>query len=148
VLIVLLGSISAILWQRLEDRNDELDALQAELAQIEGFDTDEPLIWTPLVSADGSDTVTGWLCRTPDGELAWVVMHSEPLAPEQVMQLWLIDDQPHSAGTFVSDADGRSLTVLLPERPLTDFEMLGITVEPAGGSPAPTSNPFVLTEIS
>lgn len=148
VLILVLGSVSAILWQRLEDRTDELDALQAELAQIQGFDEDEPLIWIPLASPDGTVGVSGWLCRTPDGELAWVVMRSEPLPPEQVMQLWLIDEQAHSAGTFVSDADGRSLTVLLPDRPLTDFEMLGITVEPAGGSTAPTTNPFVLTEIS
>lgn len=148
VLILVLGSVSAILWQRLEDRTDELDALQAELAQIQGFDEDEPLIWIPLASPEGAGEASGWLCRTPDGELAWVVMRSEPLPPDQVMQLWLIDDQPHSAGTFVSDADGRSLTVVLPDRPLTDFSTLGITVEPAGGSTAPTSNPFVLTEIS
>lgn len=147
-LILLLGSVSAVLWQRLEDRTDELDALQAELARVENFDQDQPLVWTPLVSADGSDTVTGWLCRTPDGEVAWVILQGEPVAPEHVLQLWLIDDQPHSAGTLVSDADGRALTVLVPDRPVTDFTTLGITVEPEGGSPAPTTDPFAFAEIS
>lgn len=147
-LILLLAGVSAVLWQQLEDRNDEITALQAELSQMEGFDFNQPLVWTPLVSADASADVVGWLCRSPDGEIAWVVLEGPTVDSEHVLQLWLIDEQPHSAGTFVTDSDGRGLTAFRPDLPVTDFQLLGITIEPYGGSAAPTTDPIAVAEIS
>ena len=147
-LILLLAGVSAVLWQQLQDRNDEVTALQAELDRLASFDADQPLIWTPLVATDGSNEVNGWLCRTPDGEIAWVVLQGPTVDPQHVLQLWLIDEQPHSAGTFVTNADGRGLTTFFPDEPVTDFQLLGITIEPHGGSAAPTTDPIAVAEIS
>jgi anti-sigma-K factor RskA len=59
--------------------------------------------------------------------------------PGTVYQMWLIDDQgPHSAGTM--DTVAPSTTAVLPD--LGNSQTLAFTVEPPGGSPQPTTEPF------
>ena len=65
------------------------------------------------------------------------------VAGSQTYQLWLIgvDEQPRSAGIFVPRPDGsvdRAFTVGADAGGVTT---LAITVEPAGGSVGPTSEP-------
>jgi anti-sigma factor RsiW len=65
-----------------------------------------------------------------------------PLPPEQVYQVWLIQgDQRTSAGLFTVDAAGESLLIFETESALDAFDAMGITPEPAGGSPGPTASP-------
>lgn len=57
----------------------------------------------------------------------------------QVLQLWVIDqDGPVSAGLVTSPT-----TATLLETPVPPGAVVGVTVEPEGGSPAPTSDPVI-----
>jgi anti-sigma-K factor RskA len=59
-------------------------------------------------------------------------------------QLWLIDEgEPVSAGTF--DVDG-GVAVLRTSRSLGDFDGAAVSVEPEGGSDAPTTEPFMVSQ--
>ena len=63
------------------------------------------------------------------------------LTGDDVLQLWAIrDGVPTSMGTFTPDAEGHVAAVMegLVEPPDTIY---AVTIEPAGGSPQPTSDP-------
>jgi anti-sigma-K factor RskA len=68
-----------------------------------------------------------------------------PLSSEQTYQLWLLpaDQAPIPAGLLAVEAEPTTwLTVQLPAD-VQGFAAIGISIEPAGGSPAPTG-PIVL----
>jgi anti-sigma-K factor RskA len=71
-----------------------------------------------------------------------------PLPASQTYQLWLIaDGVPLSVGTFDVDAQGGAAT-LLRGLPAPGAEnLLGITVEPSGGSAQPTTTPILVGEM-
>ena len=62
-----------------------------------------------------------------------------PLPGDRVYQLWLIQDgRRTSGGLFIVDANGRSRLEISAPQPLGAYSGVGVTVEPSGGSPAPT----------
>lgn len=66
----------------------------------------------------------------------------ETLPAGKVYELWYIgDDGPRPAGTFTVGSDGSTWRVLDGEMKAGDT--VGVTVEPSGGSPKPTTEPIV-----
>jgi hypothetical protein len=70
-----------------------------------------------------------------------LLVNALPTLPvDKTYQLWLIHDgQRDSAGLFKVDATGQGTLVVHASRPLLNYDAVGVTIEPAGGSPAPTS---------
>ncbi len=65
-----------------------------------------------------------------------------PAPPDSEYQLWLIrGTTPLSLGTFAATADGRASVGA--ELRLARGEVVAVTIEVRGGSPAPTSAPFL-----
>ncbi|MEZ4617292.1 MAG: anti-sigma factor [Caldilineaceae bacterium] len=63
-------------------------------------------------------------------------------------QLWLTKDgQRTSGGLFSVDASGMGLLVVPLDHSLDAYDLIGITPEPASGSPGPTSPPVVRGEL-
>jgi anti-sigma-K factor RskA len=61
------------------------------------------------------------------------------LDPGRQYQLWLIrDGQRKSAGVFSPDAEGYGSMLLTVPVDFRDFQSFGVSIEPRGGSPAPT----------
>jgi anti-sigma-K factor RskA len=72
----------------------------------------------------------------------------EPLPQTQAYQVWLISGEERvSGGTFQVTDEGYGILFLRPPEPLHTYDGLGITVEPAGGSPGPTSPRILGTEF-
>ena len=66
----------------------------------------------------------------------------EPLPAGKVYELWYINDSgARPAGTFTVPNDGRTWRVLDGE--MVAGDVVGVTVEPAGGSDQPTTQPIV-----
>jgi anti-sigma-K factor RskA len=83
---------------------------------------------------------------TPSGDAVFSAAGLSAVRDTETYQLWLIgDDGPISAGTFEPDADGGAL-VLLDGR-VTPGLVLGLTIEPAGGSEAPTGDILIAQEV-
>jgi len=62
------------------------------------------------------------------------------LDPGKVYQVWLIrQGQRDSGGLFTVDARGAGTWIVRAPRPWGEYEAVGVTVEPAGGSQGPTS---------
>jgi anti-sigma-K factor RskA len=139
VAIVVLGL--SLLVANLSDRIDEVETAAMETMEV-------------LTSPDaGSVTVEG-----PEGSLARVVMSEsmgravflangmDPAPDEHTYELWLIDgDQARSVGLFDVDDTGRATQLVRGD--LQRAGAIGVTVEPAGGSPAPTTEPVMLIDL-
>ncbi|MGB1286892.1 MAG: anti-sigma factor, partial [Aggregatilineales bacterium] len=67
----------------------------------------------------------------------------------ETYQLWLIreDEAPMSVGIFGVDEDGDGMIIFEVMEAIDGFDLVGVTLEPAGGSPAPTSDPILAAEI-
>lgn len=63
-----------------------------------------------------------------------------PLSADQVYQLWLVkDDNRISGGLFQVDSSGYGLLLIDAPLGLGSYDRMGVTPEPAGGSPGPTA---------
>jgi anti-sigma-K factor RskA len=75
------------------------------------------------------------------GDIA--VLHTyamPPLQPGKAYQLWLIrGDQRDSGGVFRVNDEGEGILLIHAPRPLSQYQRVGVTVEPLAGSPAPTT---------
>lgn len=95
--------------------------------------------------------------KPPSARLFWnpqrqrVVMAVFDLPPApagRTYQLWAIATglPPVSLGTFNTEPDGR-LTAALDVPAGLAFDLTAVTEEPAGGSPQPTQNPFLVGPV-
>ncbi len=89
-----------------------------------------------LAAEDGAAAVE--VVFSPERGVAALISDSLPaLDPDQTYEMWLIGAKgPVPAGLFVPDEDGRVIAFL--DAAPAPGEVVGLTVEPAGGSPAPT----------
>jgi len=81
------------------------------------------------------------LLQAVEPEAVLIVHDLPPLPPDRAYQVWLGwgDRQRDTGGVFRVDAQGFGLLRLTVPRPFTAYQRIGITEEPAGGSPGPTS---------
>lgn len=119
--------------------------LATQSAQInvsrEGWRTMTALLNDPNVQwyALAGDAGSGHFWASEQQQVGCLVVEGLPqLASNQVYQVWLNDGSTReSGGTFV--ARNGSAWLLIPfDEPLTAYQSVGVTVEPDGGSPAPT----------
>jgi anti-sigma-K factor RskA len=77
-----------------------------------------------------------------------VVSGLSQLQPDEVYQFWLLrEGVAVGAGTFTVDESGRA--VLTVDSGVTgEFTAVGVSIEPAGGSPAPSDRIVMLGELS
>jgi anti-sigma-K factor RskA len=134
--LVLLLAITNFYWigrvNRLQHQATEQSAFLARLA-------DAPAL--PLTADATAPYAQGVLYRPADSPVALLCVYGMPVLPkDKTYQVWLIkDSQRDNGGLFRVTQDGFGLLVLRPDRPLSEYTAVGITAEPAGGSPAPTS---------
>lgn len=96
---------------------------------------------TGPTNAGAPDQLGAYIYLMPDRSTAYLLADGLPALPEgRVYQLWLIRDGTRvSGGTFRPEPGGRGrLAVDAPET-LSRYQAIGVTIEPAGGSPGPTT---------
>ena len=139
-----LGADNASLRVAYDRVASDLEARDALLATFLG-----PDVRTATLAATG---------RPPSARLFWnaatasVVMAAfdlPPAAAGRIYQLWGIVTglDPVSFGTFQTEPDGTAIfRNPVPEG--IEFELGAVTDEPGGGSPQPTTTPFLVGELS
>lgn len=100
------------------------------------------------VFLEGSEGVDARFASHPERDDGLLLVDGlEPLDPERnTYQLWLFhDEQPVPAGVFTPGEDG---TAQVPAAArVAGAELVAVTVEPAGGSAQPTSEPILVGEL-
>ena len=99
----------------------------------------------------GGTQGAGNLVIYPEGNQAVLFLRDLPeLEPGRSYQVWLIPSEsaPESAGLIERHAGQPYLPFLVtPQTPLRNYLAIGVSVEPEGGSPAPTTDPILLVNL-
>ncbi len=100
-----------------------------------------------LATAETGDGATARVVASAArGEAVFVAEGLADVPSGRTYQLWLIDESgPESAGLFTPSANGRVVQLLTGN--VSDSAVVGVTVEPEGGSPEPTTDPVLAIEI-
>jgi anti-sigma-K factor RskA len=126
LLLIALGGLNLFLWQSLSAR----DAITPPGGMRA----------VPISPADAASTATGFVLFSADGRNgALVVDGLPPLDEGWEYQLWLIRNGERTSGAvFSTDENSYGGTRIRAPLSLLEYTAVGITIEPAGGSPQPT----------
>jgi anti-sigma-K factor RskA len=128
---------------RVQDAQGQVQDLQAQVEQDK-----RQLQQSRTIALEGS-----WADQGTNAELASIhknqiilVARDMPSVPEdRTCQIWVIsDDVPKPSGLFRPEGN---MTVAPVTNSISNADVIAVTVEPAGGSKKPTSDPVLLAEL-
>jgi anti-sigma-K factor RskA len=136
--VIVAGALGISTYQA-NQRADELQVAADQIAE---------LLADPGATVERTDVTgggTGTLVVATNREQAAFLTASVPATePGKTYQLWAIDDSGATSVGLLQPEDGRATTLVdLPEGTTT----FGMSVEPVGGSSAPTTDPVLLLEL-
>ncbi len=129
------------------------DQVQDLTGQVEEVRTDERPEQQQVQEGRTIPLEGAWAQQGASAEVAFIdedrvvlVAENMPSVPEnRTCQIWVIhDDVPTPSGLF--DPDG-NVTATAVTTSIEKADAIAVTVEPAGGSEKPTSDPVLLTEL-
>jgi anti-sigma-K factor RskA len=138
VAVLGLGAVVANLSTRLSEVETHATQLTDVLAASDA----------QLVEAEGPEGSRARVVLSATrGEAVFLVSGMDPAPHEHTYELWLIDDAGATpAGLFDVDDRGRATRVMTGD--LGSTLAIGVTVEPEGGSPQPTTDPVMVVELA
>lgn len=145
--LLLVGLNLALLGQNQQLRTHQ-ERLAAELAQqnkaLIFLAAEEPQE-VVLPAAQANSLAQADVLWNSSLGIAVVYVRAFPvLPPDKAYQIWLNKDgQRISPGLFTVENGGMGIFVFPIEQSLDHYDTIGITPEPAGGSPGPTAPPVV-----
>ncbi|MBI5305536.1 MAG: anti-sigma factor [Chloroflexi bacterium] len=153
VLVVVLALWNFSLHNQLDDQTAANQRFITELSRqrdvmsVMAYGAGQPRQITGTEIAARS---TGRLYGKSDQVTFAMVVHGLPASkPGKVYQLWLIEvsGDRTSGGTFTVGEDGYGWLSIHSPKPLGDYQGIGVTEEPAGGSPKPTGPKVMGTNL-
>jgi anti-sigma-K factor RskA len=132
ILLLVIGNL--LLWRQLITRGSLVNT---------------PMRVVALANTQNAIGAVGTLVMDQKGDYGTLVVDKlAMLAPTQQYQVWLIKDgQRTSGGVFSVNPDGYASREIAANLPLAQYDSIGITIEPFGGSPAPTGPKVMGGEI-
>lgn len=94
----------------------------------------------------GQPTAKGRVFVSPDRGVVFIATGLPALGENKTFELWLIPSagKPVPAGTFRGQADS---AIYVRPGPATNAAAVAVTIEPEGGSPQPTTTPFIVAKL-
>ena len=135
---------NATLRAAYEQVASDLEAHETLLATFLG-----PDVRTATLAATGRPPSARLFWNATAGSIVMAAFDLPPAAAGRTYQLWGIATglDPVSFGTFQTEPDGTAIfRNPVPEG--IEYEVGAVTEEPAGGSPQPTSTPFLVGDLS
>ena len=114
-------------------------ARERDLVSVMAYGQGQP---RELQGTEIASRASGRLYGKADQSTFVLAVHNLPkLEPGKVYQVWLVSASGDrtSGGTFALDESAYGWIVVKPPKPLSEYRSIGITVEPEGGSPGPTT---------
>ncbi|MDX1658683.1 MAG: anti-sigma factor [Nitriliruptorales bacterium] len=125
----------------LNDRVEELETASAQMAEIMAAPDAETVALETEVGG-----VAQFVYSRSQGEAVFLAKGLPTLSEDEVYELWLIGaDGPVPAGLFRPGERGATSQLLAGG--VGSAQAVAVTVEPAGGSDQPTTEPIVVLEV-
>ena len=121
-------------------------SLRGENEALQGKLHEEKQKTYELQGTGAAQNVRGEVIRVGD-ERAVLIAENLPQAPEgKVYEAWLVrDDVPEPSGLFEPSEEGAAAAPI--EGSLKDTDAVAVTLEPSGGSSAPTDDPLLTANL-
>lgn len=133
--------------QTVESERNQLLSQQAELRSI--VDVVANAGTRTLQFGQANNVPHGRVFLPPSGGVMFVGLQLPQLPPDRTFQLWLVPSQgvPRSAGVFRANASGQAVYSSQTPRSGLNTAAVAVSVEPNGGSPAPTTKPIIVVPL-
>lgn len=137
VVALALGTRSVQLQRQVTQLQAQVREQQQVVDVLRGADSQ----LVALKTQPGAPAGQAHLLLDPTQTRAFLVTSGlQQLPASQTYQLWLIGGStPVSMGTFAVNGSGVATILVNADRPLAQFDAVGVSVEPAGGSAQPTN---------
>lgn len=138
------GSQAQVRLDRERERNDQL-AAQAQQFTLVNTLLNKPGAAFPVSGPTVPDyglPAAGYVYVDPTSNVGLMLTYWLPkISADQRFQIWLVtpEGQRDSGGLFAADARGNANVIINAPAPFAKYKSVGVTVEPAAGSPGPTS---------
>jgi hypothetical protein len=143
--LVALLAWNIALQRQLNAQTTQLTASRANWQTMIVLLNDSTVRWYD-VAGDGT---TGHFWAAPNGRVGCLVIQGLPaISDDQVFQVWLVRDGEHDSGGVFEAREGNGWILIRSNEPLSNYEGVGVTIEPRGGSDAPTSAPVLQGQIA
>ncbi len=145
-LVVLIGLLGWNLSLQDDVRQEQAQVRELrESLQAQAVDFARSPLVHEVSGAGIARTASGQVLEMGNGQ-TFLVTQDLPRIPEnKTYQIWLIEnDEPRPSGLFEPD---EGLTAASLDEPVNGAEVVAVTVEPDGGSPAPTSDPILTSKL-
>jgi anti-sigma-K factor RskA len=141
LLVIGLLSWNLALQGQVEDAQSQVQNLQGQVADAQAQQTRT----IELKGSWAEQGATAEVASMQKNEII-LVARNMPSVPEgRTCQIWVIsDDVPKPSGLFQPDGNGTATPIT---NSITKADVIAVTVEPAGGSEQPTSDPVLLAEL-
>ena len=152
LLVIGLLSWNVLLQGQVEDLQGRVQDAQGQVqdlqAQVQDARDRQQIRQSPTIELEGS-----WADQGANAEVVSInenqvilVARNMPSVPEdRTCQIWVIsEDVPKPSGLFQPDGN---MTATPITNSITKADVIAVTVEPAGGSEQPTSDPVLLAEL-
>ena len=162
-----LGLWALQLRSSLEEMNARVDRAEAEVVRIQRavgeaeqrtrlLQAHADVLFAPdtlrvdLAGQAGAPTSTGRAFMSRDTGIAFAANQLPTLPADKVYQLWVIPQgqAPVSAGLLQPDAKGHASIFFEMPAGLPPPETVAVTIEPAGGVPAPTGSMVLVGKVA
>lgn len=128
VLILILGINNLVLYQKINDLQTRVPGSNIRVIRLDG-------------STNAPQTVGYMMIFSNENAGTLAVQEAPQLEPGYQYQVWLIlAGKRTSGGVFSVNENGYGSLQISADQPLEKFDSVGITIEPQGGSPAPTGS--------
>ncbi len=129
---------------RLNQQQQQLAAKADEIALADTILNKPTAAFSMSAPTNGDgygQTVAGYIYADPNSNVGLILAYWLPkINADQRFQIWLqrADGQRESAGTFTADVNNSAQVVVRTPANFAQYTTVGVTIEPAAGSAAPT----------
>jgi anti-sigma-K factor RskA len=148
--LALAALVALLIWnialqRQLNTQTAQLTASRANWQTMIVLLNDSAVRWY-AVAGDGA---TGHFWAAPQGKVGCLVVQGLPdVKADQVFQVWLVHNGEHASGGVFEAREGNGWVLIRSNEPLSNYEFVGVTIEPRGGSAAPTGTPVLQGQIA
>jgi anti-sigma-K factor RskA len=148
LLVIGLLSWNVLLQDQVQDLQGEVETAQGQVQDLQGELEDAQAQQSQTIKLKGSWAEQGAIAEVTSMQKKQVILvaRNMPSVPEdKTCQIWVIKGEvPRSSGLFKPDGNGTATPI---SNSITKGDVIAVTVEPAGGSKKPTSDPVLLAEL-